>query len=296
MYINNKMIEYNASYLGKNPLATLIDACVDLIEEDGSYDVSWEQEPGCLQIDMTLEDRILYLDIVNHNGDDKEPEWHETVPFDDFVSAVQAEGFRILNAFGLYGYRRSWLNGTEFPLANLLRLTGRSKELWKGDSCTTCLKEERDCLSSHITELEVTKETHFDECTLFYESWQLQCCGEPFAVGDKVEWTGLMPSQYKNAHEIPIDFEEDHHGFASHAITGTVSRIIAERSEFPKGESEVWYEKASTIQEYINSADGKESDFPDDDTTEKTLWGYIVLLTDVTVKPIKENIENGNKK
>lgn len=290
MYINDKLIEYNASYLGPNPLATLIDACVDLMVDDGNYYITWQQEPGSLQIDLTLEEKILYFDIINHNGTDNEPEWHEKVPFEEFVSAIQAEGFRILNAFGLYGYQCSWQDNSDFPLTNLLRLTGKFKQIWKGDSCTTSIQEEIDCLSNHISKLEITEEKHFDECTVFYESWQLQCCGDPFAVGDIVEWTCLVPSQYKNAHGIPIDFDEDHHGSASHSISGTVSKIIAERSEFPKGKREVWYNKATTIQEELKLANGKESDYPDDDTTERTFWGYIVLLTDVKVEPIKNDV------
>ena len=27
-----------------------------------------------------------------------------------------------------------------------------------------------------------------DICTVFYESWQMECCGEPFVVGDNVKW------------------------------------------------------------------------------------------------------------
>lgn len=134
-----------------------------------------------------------------------------------------------------------------------------------------------------------TEETRMDACTIYYESWQLQCCGDPFSVGDKVEWTSMMPDNYKNAHGIIIDFEEDHHGFASHTISGTVTRIIAERSEFPKGKKEVWYHKARTIQEEITRADGWERELNDDDTTERTFWGYIVELKDVIVKPIMKN-------
>ena len=44
-----------------------------------------------------------------------------------------------------------------------------------------------------------------------------------------------MPEDFKNAHGIIIDLEEEHHGFATHSVTGKVVKIIAERSEFPKG-------------------------------------------------------------
>lgn len=286
MYINDKMISYNASYLGQNPLATLIDACADLMDEDGDYYIEWQQEPGTLKIDMNLdENKMLHFDIINHNGNDIEPEWHEVVPFADVVLAIQSEGFRVLNAFGLCGYRKSWQNDVDFPLTNLLRITGDCKNFWNGDSCTSNLQEEISCLSEHISELVIKKETHYDECTIFYESWQIQCCGDPFSVGDRIEWTCHMPWEYKNAHGFPLDFEEDHHGSSTHTITGTVSRIIVERGEFPKGKR---VENITPIHEEITKADGWESNYPDDKDTERTFWGYIVMLNDVIVKPIRE--------
>lgn len=27
------------------------------------------------------------------------------------------------------------------------------------------------------------------QATIFYEDWQMDCCGEPFAIGDGVNWT-----------------------------------------------------------------------------------------------------------
>lgn len=296
MLINDKEVWYNASYLGENPLETMIDACVELKEEAGHYYISWQKEPGILKIDLNLDDtNMLHLDIVeqDESGDEIYGEWHETVQFDDFVNAIIAEGFRVLNAFGLYGYRHSWLNYTDFPLTNLLRLTGKCDEIWKGDSCCTNISKEIGVLQEYISKLEITKETKMDSCTLYYESWQMQCCGDPFAVGDKVEWTCISPSAYKNAHGTIIDFDEDHHGFATHAIEGVVTKINAERSEFPKGKREVWYDKAETIREELQHADGWESGRRDDETTERTFWGYIVELKDVTVRPLEENETSG---
>lgn len=69
---------------------------------------------------------------------------------------------------------------------------------------------------------------------------------------------------------------------------GTVSKIIAERSEFPKGLKEVWYDKAHIIREELQNADGWESQLSNDDTTDSTFWGYIVELRDAIVKPIEK--------
>lgn len=297
MLINDKRITYNASYIRANPLTSLIDACADLMDEgglnyiygDGRCYVVWEAEPGNLSIEMVLDkEKMLHLNIVDdHDSEDNKEEWNETVPFDAFVSAIVSESYRVLNAFGLWGYRRSWQNEEDFPLANLLRISGECQEMMKGDSFTTDITKELGVLQNNISKIVITEETKLGEGTIYYESWQIQCCGDPFSVGDMVDWTCIMPSGYKNAHGIIIDFEENHHGFASHSISGTVTKIIVERSEFPKGKREAWYDKACVIHEEIQHANGWESDYKDDDTTERTFWGYIVELKDVTVKPLK---------
>ena len=45
------------------------------------------------------------------------------------------------------------------------------------------------------------------------------------------------------------------------------------------------------IHEQIQHADGWESQMKDGDSTERTFWGYIVELHDVTVKPLAEDDE-----
>ncbi len=297
MLINDKRVSYNAEYMGPNPLASFIEACAELMEYPGNYYIKWRYHDMILKIDMNLdEDEMLHLDIFDQNegGDTINEEWHETIPFEDFVTAIISEGFRVLNAFGLYGYQQSWQNHEDFPLTNLLRITGKCKEIWKGDSCCTDISKEIECLQFFLDKTRTIEEKSMNECMVYYESWQIQCCGKPFSVGEKVEWTCKIPSDYKNAHGIIIDFDEDHHGFPTNSITGTVTKILAERSEFPKGEKEVWYERAKTIQEELQHADGKESVKEDDDSTERTFWGYIVELHDVTIKPLAEDNKKQN--
>lgn len=290
MQINDKEISFNASYIGPNPLASLVETCLDIVidAEENYYDthhITWETEPGLLKMQLQLnKTNKLHIDL--NITDDRE--LHETIHFNDFVTSVVSEGFRVLNAFGLYGYRCSWSDQTDFPLSSLLRLTGKTKGKQFGDSYNSNFTEEIESLQDYIAKLGITEEKRMDECTIYYESWQLQCCGDAFAVGDNVEWTCIMPENYKNAHGIIIDLEEEHHGFATHSITGKVVKIIAERSEFPVGTREVWYHRAQVIQTEIQKADGWESDIKDDETTDRTFWGYIVELTDATIKPLEK--------
>lgn len=103
MHINDKEIAYTASYLGEEPLASLIETCSDLIMEGGNYYINWYDEPGRLLIDLHLdaESGMLHLDVSDKEHLEQDREWHETVLFEDFVNAITCEGFRVLNAFGL---------------------------------------------------------------------------------------------------------------------------------------------------------------------------------------------------
>ncbi len=305
LLINGKLIKFNASYLGPNPLASLIDVCFafyiartsiggdDKEEYSEKATVTWLDEPGALRLEFKLsKSDIVFIDIQSRDDDENILEqWHETIPYENFKDAIVAEGFRVLNAFGLYGYYVAWSDHKEFPLSQLLRLTGKLEPEWDGDNCSTNLSKELECLSNFINELEIKEVTRHDECKLFYESWQIQCCGEPFAVGDKVDWTCTMPTGFRNAHGIIIDFEEEHHGFATHSISGTVAQIIAERYECPKGKTTVGRPQEKIFHEEIHAANGFEKEMRDDENTERHFGGYIVTLKDAVVRPLygKEN-------
>ena len=294
MIINDKEISFNASYIGDNPLSSFIDACTCLKEKWDEYHVVWEDEPGTLKIDLKLDKKdMLHFDITASDMWDEdesvEKEWHEVIPFNAFEDAIISEGYRVLNAFGLYGYRNAWLNDEDFPLTNLLHISDKSNELWEDDPFTTDILKELKAVQKHISKMRITKETKMGECTVYYDLWQIQCCGDPFSVGESIEWTCISPSLSKNAHGRIIDFDEDHHASATHILTGTIANIFAEYSEFPKGEKEINYSKADTKFKEIQHADGWESELKDDDTTERTFWGYVVELKDVTIKPDKES-------
>lgn len=281
MRINDKTIRFNASYLGPNPLADFIDACAELPKDDSPLYSSWAEEPGSLEIEMNLhKDGTLSLDIIEHNEVSAQ-ECHETVSFDEFKASIIAEGYRVLNAFGLRGYKREWIMG-DFPITNLVAITEDADK--KNDGTT--IKHELDCIKKHTCMPKISKATHYAECVISYAAWQIQCCGEPFSVGEKVDWTCKLTAGTEN-HGIMVDFLEEHHGQETHRITGRVAKIVAERSENPGGTKVVDYETANTILKEIQYADGWESELESTQKIEHTFWGYFVTLEDVTVKPLK---------
>lgn len=159
MQINDKSIECEAGYLGPHPLNSLIDMCLNLYvaksegkqHTDDVPTATWEEEPDTLNIDMHMDEAdMVTFDIAKRDDNGRVlQEWHETVPFEMLRENVVAEGFRVLNTFGLYGYRASWMGQTEFPLAQLLRLTGKLHLHRDDDSCRTALAEELQCMASY---------------------------------------------------------------------------------------------------------------------------------------------------
>ena len=129
-----------------------------------------------------------------------------------------------------------------------------------------------------------------DKCVVYYESWQIQCCGNPFAVGEKVRWSVRLPKEESLRNGMKVDFFEEHHIGQTHILKGTVTGIFAVRGELSKKDMPkecICYEKVDKIYEELQSADGWESEKRSDETTLRVFWGYVVELENVTVKQLK---------
>ncbi|MHC6204169.1 DUF6578 domain-containing protein [Breznakiellaceae bacterium SP9] len=71
-----------------------------------------------------------------------------------------------------------------------------------------------------------------NECAVWIEDWQMQCCGKPFAIGDTVEWLALKwtgtDSEIVNVGKT--DYLYDHHSSdfkGLFKIQGVVAHIEA---------------------------------------------------------------------
>ena len=66
-------------------------------------------------------------------------------------------------------------------------------------------------------------------CNIFYESWQLDCCGDPFKIGDSVSWIVEKCDKIETMVEIDkIDYVYEAHSDEWTRLSvfdGTVSRI-----------------------------------------------------------------------
>lgn len=131
-----------------------------------------------------------------------------------------------------------------------------------------------------------------DNVVVYYEAWQMQCCGEPFEKGDVVTLEVYIPTESANGNElgIDIDFYEDHHncgkGYTIFRLTGQVERICAEYSLREDCEDSVIdYRKVKKHYLDCDCADGY--NFPQRGI-DVANWGYFVWLSNARLKSAED--------
>lgn len=77
-------------------------------------------------------------------------------------------------------------------------------------------------------------------CKVLYETWQMQCCGKPFSVGDTVEWlVEKSPEDLRKPRQIPnIEYFYEAHSSEWRklmVLTGEVSDILIHYEKFEDG-------------------------------------------------------------
>lgn len=130
-----------------------------------------------------------------------------------------------------------------------------------------------------------------DECYIDVYAWQMQCCGEPFKIGDHVEWLGKPNSPVKVCYGMSIPYSEDHHGEGNLHIHGTVDSIWSEIGTAPSSWKAFNYAKTHNEIFPIRAANGWESvSDVDEGDIRRIFWRYIVRLKNVEIRPYTRRI------
>lgn len=148
LIFGDTVIPFYASYLGPEPISTLIDSLialeVELIDNaEQCYNVTWVDEPGYLKLDAwkKKESDILHLEInYNNEGDGiyhKEEEWELELSYQCYRDAILNESIRLLKQYGLDGFNHNWCDGNDtFPLNSLLILLGSTSKYDQEKECS----------------------------------------------------------------------------------------------------------------------------------------------------------------
>jgi hypothetical protein len=124
------------------------------------------------------------------------------------------------------------------------------------------------------------------DITVWVDSWQMQCCGQPFRIGSHVAWTlraadpDWLEAMLGTDAQQAVDAAEEHHGGIpedTEPTRGRVTRIAAVHCRFapmPGSDSPTAYPVQGTgILTDVESADGWT-----DDSGDEHFVGYLVQL------------------
>jgi hypothetical protein len=131
------------------------------------------------------------------------------------------------------------------------------------------------------------RQTEVVESRIWVEAWQLQCCGDPFEVGQPVSWTVTSAVDREYLENVigaeaaaAVTDHEDHHDVAGgdvRPLSGTVTDIAAVSCHFALQGRALYPVPGTAVVETRSRADGREHE----DGSLRFL-GYIVTLTSRT--------------
>lgn len=97
------------------------------------------------------------------------------------------------------------------------------------------------------------------QTTVYYEGWQMDCCGKPFAVGDIVEWNC---NDYVDTDGLisTVEYIYEAHEVAKYEIKGKVNQIEAVTFEY-KANGNIHYPISYTTQSIQKAEEFLAADF-----------------------------------
>ncbi|WP_324612434.1 DUF6578 domain-containing protein [Massiliimalia timonensis] len=125
------------------------------------------------------------------------------------------------------------------------------------------------------------------KCVVFYECWQMECCGTPFSIGDRVKWLVTKPEYFKS----PIDIGKIDYLYEAHSsewekiavLEGTVEhiRILYERYAPSEDNARLLVPVDGELIK-VENAKGFDNQFKDMEA-----GGYVVSFNQYTIRPAK---------
>lgn len=118
--------------------------------------------------------------------------------------------------------------------------------------------------------------------TVLYETWQMQCCGDPFKIGDEIKWLVIKsPEELRVPEGVTADYCYEAHSEEWKKIsvlTGKVAKIDILYEKFENGIS---VGDKIVKAESVDGYDGEIADYSE--------TAFLVSLTDITLREAKRS-------
>ena len=170
MVLGDHTIEFMPSYIGREPLTTLIDSLNEFeLEEWDDFTITWADEPGCWKIELKYDRQNSHLDMEIYHYDDDidfnakrkgviDMGHSVSMPYMKYHDEVIRTVLYSLKKYGLRGLNGNWCDGTDsFAINGLMRLLGTESNFPNdSDECYSDIFAELDILRNaleHVKEL-----------------------------------------------------------------------------------------------------------------------------------------------
>lgn len=126
------------------------------------------------------------------------------------------------------------------------------------------------------------------KCLVFYESWQMDCCGTAFSIGDTIKWLVCKAElQYISIDIGKMDYDYEAHSSewkSLFVLEGKVEeiKILYQKYEPSENDSRFLVPVSGELVE-IETAKGFDKNWNDMQAS-----GYIVSLNECIIKPAKK--------
>lgn len=163
LIFDGQEIPFYASYIGPEPISSLVESLVRLEEEIENmdytrYHITWSDEPGTLDFEMSkekFEDHIqikIKFDNCGIEQYHKTGNWEFEMPYSLYRQTVLNTALKVIIEYGLNGLNDSWADGKDtFPFGSLVSLLGgQSAYHEESDSFRSNILDELKVLTDSI--------------------------------------------------------------------------------------------------------------------------------------------------
>ncbi len=126
---------------------------------------------------------------------------------------------------------------------------------------------------------------------VFYELWQMECCGDPFKIGDSVDWLVTTSEEIR----MPVKVDDLKFIYEAHSddweniyvFKGVVKEIsiLYEKYELVKGDHHNMLIPVHGVGELVKA---ESSEIEEAYRGDLKASGYLVVLDNVSVRPAKQ--------
>ena len=127
------------------------------------------------------------------------------------------------------------------------------------------------------------------KCVVFYENWQMECCGTAFSIGDTVKWLVYKTEQINT----PVDIGNIDYCYEAHSSNWQNLFVLGGKVETIKILYEQYKPTTNDLRLLVpvngELVEAERAEGFDKKLNDMEASGYVVVLNEYTIRPAKRD-------